>query len=195
MAPDRLAAIVPAAGRSSRMGRPKPFLEWQGRTFVETVVERAREIGANPIVVVTNPEHRDLYAQRPPQGCFLVENPEPDLGMFSSLRIGVRSLAPNVSHGIFCPVDCPAIAPATWRRVTDVCVGEPERFVRPIFQGSPGHPVAIPRAFFRRIAAHDGEGGARAFMESFAGAIVDVAVEDAGILRDVDTPEDYRRLT
>lgn len=194
MPPHSIAAIVLAAGRSSRMGRPKPFLEWRGRTFVETVVGRAREIGASPIVVVANPEHRALYAELALGDCVLVENPQPDRGMFSSLQIGIAALPLEAAHAVFCPVDCPAISPAAWERVAQACALEPGALVRAVHGGRPGHPASIGRPFFRWARDFDGEGGARAFMELFQAAILDVDVDDPNVLRDVDTPDDYDRL-
>lgn len=193
-------AIVPAAGASRRMGQPKLLLPYGESTIVSALVAALRAGGASPVVVVTAPEHSDLQAWARGAGALVAVNPDPERGMLSSIREGIEALggaAGLARRGevvLVAPADLPALRPATvaellWRRATAGAA-----LAVPTYQGRRGHPLAIAPALLPEIETLDLSIGLRELLDRHAAAVLEVPVEDAGAVRDVDTPEDYRDL-
>jgi molybdenum cofactor cytidylyltransferase len=198
-------AVVPAAGSSRRMGRPKLLLPYSGTagtsTIVESLVAALRAGGASPVVMVTSPGDEDLQRIMEGAGCLVAVNPDPERGMLSSIREGIaalggaRALAERGEVLLVAPADLPALRPATvaellWRRAAAEAL-----LAVPTFQGKRGHPLAIAPALLPEIETLDLAVGLKELLERHAAAVLEVPVNDSGAVRDVDTPEDYARLT
>ena len=194
-------AIVPAAGASSRMGHPKLLLPYGKTTIVGSLVAALRAGGASPVVLVTAPNNEELQRTMATAGCRVEVNPDPARGMLSTIREGIASLggakalAQRGEVLLVAPADLPALRPATvaevlWRRAA----AEAPLAV-PTFQGKRGHPLAIAPALLPEIESLDPAIGLRELLELHAAAVLEVPVNDPGAVRDVDTPEDYTRLT
>ncbi len=184
------AAIILAAGASSRMGRVKALLEIDGETFLDRL---ARVLGAHcdPVIAVLG-HHADAIREgaRTP-GIQIAVNPDPDLGMLSSLQAGLRAV-PDLSYGVlFTPVDVPLVSGATAGLLAEALSGGAAVAV-PVYGGKRGHPVAISRAVAERMLALPN--GARANELLRTESAVEIPVEDAGVLLEVDTPKDYEEL-
>lgn len=198
-------AVVPAAGASRRMGRPKLLLPYERTsgttTIVHALVAALRAGGASPVLLVTAPGDEELQRIMEEAGCQVAVNPDPDRGMLSSIREGIAALGGArhlQEHGevlLVAPADLPALRPATvaevlWRRAA----AEAPLAV-PTFQGKRGHPLAIAPALLPEIDTLDPAVGLRELLERHAASVLEVPVNDPGAVRDVDTPEDYARLT
>jgi molybdenum cofactor cytidylyltransferase len=186
--------VILAAGSGTRLGGVAKALLRQrdGRTFLESIVASAREVGVtDAIVVVGAPYGDDVGAAALALGCTPAENPAPDRGMASSVAIGFAAL--DRLAGAACtaawlwPVDHPAVAPSTLR--TLIASLGTHAGARPTFGGRGGHPPLVARSLWPALAAcANVEGGARTVLA--AADVVDVPVEDRGVVRDVDTPAD-----
>lgn len=194
-------AIVPAAGASRRMGQPKLLLPYGTTTIVAALVAALRAGGASPIVLVTAPGDEELQRTMEAAGCRVAVNPDPERGMLSSIREGIaalggaRALAERGEVLLVAPADLPALRPATvaellWRRAA----AEAPLAV-PTFDGKRGHPLAIAPALLPEIETLDLAVGLKELLERHAAVVLEVPVHDPGAVRDVDTPEDYTRLT
>lgn len=188
-----VAAVVLAAGRSSRMGVAKPLLPFGGRTVVEHVVAMLDAAGLGPIHVVVGHGGATIARVLSATRAVVVDNPGYDLGMYSSLRAGIASLPATVDGALLLPCDVPAVRAATSAHIADAGIGH-GRIVHPTFRGERGHPPFLPRGLFAEILAGDGEGGLRALLARHDGEAVEVAVYDRACLSDMDHPADYARL-
>ena len=214
------SAVVPAAGRSRRMGRPKLLLPFSRGTVLGSTLAALAGGGAGRIAVVTRPDDEDLatwLAGAAPgeiarrcgsergAGPALVPavNPDPARGMLSSILAGLDALAarPGREPGkaeldplLVCPGDLPAVSAETVHRVLTAASSRPDALAVPIHRGKRGHPLAVGAALVPEIGELDPAVGLRQLLERHPGAVLEVPVDDPGSVRDLDTPEDYREL-
>lgn len=189
-----MAAIVLAAGFSSRMGEFKPLLPFGGRTVLGHVVANLREAGVRHIHVVTGCRADLLSPELAALGVREVYNPNFARGMFTSVQAGVASLPAAIEGFLLLPVDVPLVRASTFQRVMRVADSSSAAVLHPVFRGERGHPPFIRRTLFGEILRSNGEGGLRAILARHGHEAASVAVFDRGCLLDMDCPEDYRRL-
>jgi molybdenum cofactor cytidylyltransferase len=206
---ERLAALVLAAGRSSRMGDLKPLLEVEGRTLLEWAVGAFTGAGFDDVIVVTGHRGDEVAVAAARAGAVPVANPGFDGGMFSSVRAGVAALDPGVTRFFLLPADVPLVRPETIGRVAragrlgllgdgaerpaPAGPGTAPEVLYPAVAGVTGHPPIIAASLRAEIlAAGPGgpEGGLRALLMGHIADSAIVEVDDAGVLLDADTPED-----
>lgn len=191
---DGLSAIILAAGRSRRMGRFKPLLTLGDATVVERVVGLYAAAGIVDIGVVAGNEGIALAAALDPMPVRCIPNDRWQAGMYTSVKAGVSAL-PKDCRGFFVhPVDIPLVRPATVNALVRAFEKCPDAVCHPSFDGRRGHPVLVPAALAGELLGWPGEGGLRAFWESWAGPVRDVAVSDDAVLMDLDTEADYQLL-
>jgi molybdenum cofactor cytidylyltransferase len=189
-----IAGILLAAGRSTRMGRPKQLLDWHGVPLVRHVAAIALQSSLQELLIVTGSESGRVRAALSGIPARIVQNDSFDAGQSSSLRAGIAALGPEVAAAIVLLVDQPLLQPAT----IDALIAAwqpPCRIVAPRFAGRRGNPVLFDRALFGEIAAISGDRGARDVIRAHESALCLVDVDDAGVAADLDTPDDYRRLS
>jgi len=195
-----VAAIILAAGESTRMGTPKALLtDPDGRPFVARLVRTFAAAGVRDVVIVTASEHaaivKALAADDPPVRPSLVINPEPSRGQLSSLWVGLDGAArPDLEAVLVTLVDVPMVKASTVRQVIEAWRRSRAPIVRPAVGARHGHPVLFDRAVFEELRHAPLTEGAKAVVHAHAPRVVDVAVDDRGAVVDVDTPEDYRKL-
>ena len=197
---EAVTALIPAAGRSSRMGTCKPLLPLGAETMLERVIGIARQAGIGTVLAVLGHDADLLLPVLARHNVRGVINPDYEQGMFSSLRVGIRHLDRNCPAFFLMPADMPLIRPDTLRRLlTAYRAGAPDILVcRPRYGNRRGHPPLISTALVSDLLVHDGAGGLRTLLARFESATRNVDVEDPGILIDLDTPVDLttcRRLT
>lgn len=191
----RLGAVILAAGAGRRMGGvAKALLRRGERTFLESILRTAREVGLGPAVVVTRASDAATWEHALDLGAEPIVNPEPDQGMSSSVAIGFGAIAKTIAEAAWLwPVDHPDVTADTLRRIA-AALGSNDVAV-PRAHGRGGHPPLVARPLFERLAALGiVDGGARAV---FAGAGVSravVEVDDEGVWRDVDTLSALRTI-
>jgi molybdenum cofactor cytidylyltransferase len=181
-----ITAVVLAAGASTRMGEPKALLRTpDGRRYVEAIAETARAGGCDEVVVVLGPPHGEAIRAALPS-LRTAWNAEPERGMLSSVQAGVQTLA---GHALIWPVDIPFVAPQTVRTI----VMHGGTIVVPVHNGRGGHPLRLAHAYLAEIMTLDPARGLKALLESHAAEVTRLPVDDANVLVDVDTPDDYAR--
>jgi molybdenum cofactor cytidylyltransferase len=178
------------------MGEPKLLLPWGAGNVLEATLGALRAGGAESAVVVVAADG-PVASWPPPDGVRLAVNPGPARGMMSSVVAGLEAIAAaglDPDPLLVTPGDLPALRAATvaallatYRRHGGVVV--------PRHGGKRGHPLVLAPVWQARIPGLAATGGTlRQILELAAGAVREVAVDDPGAIRDVDTPEDYRRL-
>ncbi len=190
---DTVAAIVLAAGFSSRMGAFKPLLPFGGRSAVSHVVASLRKAGLRHIHVVTGHNAVLLKPELKRLGVKAVHNANFAKGMFTSIQAGVASLPAAMDGFLLLPVDVPMVRVQTIQRVLATAAAGEARIVHPTFRGERGHPPFVSRALFEEILESDGEGGLRAILARHEAEAICVPVIDRGCLQDMDCLGDYRR--
>lgn len=191
-----VAAVVLAAGRSSRMGQPKQLLRVGGRTVLECVLENVRCAGIEEIVLVLGCEAERIQREissSAPDGAKVVLNPNYEQGMASSLRAGLEAVSEDASAALIVLGDQPFVRSETVRSIAEAAQNPESEIVIPAFCGKRGNPVRIGRTLFAEAMALEGDTGCRALFAAHANAMKQIAVEDEGILLDLDNPDDYRK--
>ena len=193
-----LPGVVLAAGRSTRMGRPKALLELPGgESFCVHIVDALLHAGVAPVVIVTRAGDaalRKTIARLSTDDVRVVINPDPDRGQLSSLQRGLTALDPAAPAAVVTLVDVPLVSPASIRRIVDAWTSSRAPVVRPERGGRHGHPIVVSRAVVAALCAAAPTGSARDVIAPFLPSSLDVALEDEGLFADVDTPEEYARL-
>jgi molybdenum cofactor cytidylyltransferase len=193
--PASLAAVVLAAGRSARMGRPKAFLPaGLGETFLGRILRILRHASAGRLFVVGAPDWSTRRPELITDDATLVVNPDAGRGQLSSLQCGLSAMPPSTG-AVVALVDVPYFTIETtvelietWRRTgADV--------VRPVSNSRHGHPIVIGQSVIRDLLEADARGTARTVLARHASSTVDVPTSDPGPFTDIDTPEDYERVT
>jgi molybdenum cofactor cytidylyltransferase len=187
----RIAAVVLAAGRSTRMGGPNKLLaEIGGRPLVRIAAEQALASRAHPVIVVTGHQRDKVEAALDGLDVTFVHNPDFADGLSTSVKAGVAAVPDDADGVIVCLGDMPQVnAP-----LVDKLIGafDPEKgalVVVPVIGGKRGNPVVWSRRFFPDLATLSGDTGARHLIASFPEAVVEVPLSGTAALVDVDTPE------
>lgn len=196
-----IAAIVPAAGASRRMGRPKPLLEFDGRPLIARVVAALVEGGARPVIVVSPPDDSPEgppIAQAAAGAGAAVLTPEtrpPEMRESVELAIGeLKRRAEAPAAVALAPADGPGIDGGLVARLIIAWRENPERIIIPTALGRRGHPIILPWRFVNEIADLPPGIGVNALIAARVGEVIEVDVADETRIADLDTPEDLRRL-
>ncbi|MCJ8499426.1 DVU_1551 family NTP transferase [Desulfatitalea alkaliphila] len=192
---DGVSAIILAAGESRRMGRFKPLLHLGATTVVERVVQLYAAAGLKDIIVVTGCNSDALCTALTHLPLRCIHNGQWRAGMYTSLQAGLGALPVDARAFFVHPVDIPLVRPSTVGALARSFHDQRGAVCHPCYDGRRGHPVLIPAALGADLLAWPGEGGLRAFWQSWTGPWREVAVADEGILLDLDTPADLRMLT
>ncbi|WP_319762794.1 DVU_1551 family NTP transferase [Maridesulfovibrio sp.] len=185
--------LVLAAGFSSRIGKLKALLPIDDCTVLSSCIRSLVNGGASDVFVVTGHKADQIGAQANALGMHEIYNPDYEQGMFSSVKAGVRGLPDDASAFLVLPVDIPLVRSSTIRALTFDYSSAPTDIIYPCFRGERGHPPLISAKLIPEILAHDGTGGLRAILERYDSTARERNMPDLGILRDLDTPEDYEK--
>ncbi len=197
-------AVIPAAGRSRRMGRPKLLLPWGKSTIIEQVLEAWRRSTVTRVVMVVHPDDAQLAAVAQKQDALVVQPEEAPPEMKDSVRVGLRAIDKQFSPSdddvwLLAPADMPTLSADVIDQLLAaygqcVAAGNVERATiwAPTFEGRRGHPVLFPWPLAAEVASLSAEEGINALVRRHTVRTVEAA--SGAIHDDLDTPEDYRRL-
>lgn len=195
----KIAAIIPAAGRSERMGRPKLILPIEGETVVSRVVSAFRDSGVHPIIVVAPPWEiegaRRIAEEARARGAFVVVPNGPTADMRASIEFGLRALIREFAPPeavLIAPADSPGLSSNVIGQVMDRSKGS-DSIVIPIRDGKRGHPLLLTWEFALEIFDLPPDVGVNALLSLRPERIAELPIDDPGAFEDMDTPEDYRK--
>ena len=190
----RIAAVVLAAGRSERMGRPKPLLPCCGTTFLGTVLDTLKASRVDDVRVVLGHRAEEIrVALLLPEEIYVV-NPRYDAGMLSSVQTGIRALPADTAAFLLWPVDHPLVLADTVERIVEAFTSGGRGVVLPVHEGRRGHPVLFAARLAPALMAAPESVGARAVARAHAHEVLELPVDDAGVVTDINTPEAYREV-
>jgi molybdenum cofactor cytidylyltransferase len=195
-----IPAVVLAAGKSTRMGgRTKALLPvGEHDTFLSRVIRTFHEAGVPEVVVVAGHEAGRLASALAEGGldARLVVNEAFESGQFSSVLAGLRAVErAGVEAVLLTLVDVPLVSAATVQAVIQRYHETHAPIVRPVRGALHGHPVLIDRRLFAALRDADPDQGAKPIVRAYVSAAGDVEVDDAGAFADVDTVDEYQRLS
>lgn len=191
----RTFAVVPAAGHSTRMGRPKLTLPLGGRPVIGHVVAALRGGGVANVLVVVGPHVPELVPLAEAAGANVLALPTPTADMRATIEAGLawveKRFRPQPDdRWLLAPADHPAIS----ANVVRTLLAAADPIVIPVHNGRRGHPTAFRWRHVAGIRALPPNAGVNALLRKHAGEIRELPVPDAGVLADLDTPGDYERL-
>ena len=185
------AALIVAAGMSSRMGDFKPMLSIGSITIAQRVIANFHQAGIGKIVMVTGYQAVTLERHLSGSGVIFLRNDHYETTqMFDSVKIGLEYLMGKCDRVLFTPVDVPLFTAETVRRL----LASEAALACPVCDDQQGHPLLISAALLPKILSDCGEQGLKGAVSRCGAALTAVAVDDPGTLRDADTPEDYSAL-
>ena len=192
----RVFAIVPAAGRSQRMGTPKILLDVNGQSMLSAIVESLLDSMITDVLVVTN---TDMLNRLPPlpERVKVALNHDLSTDMIGSVRCGLAAWREQIeiheNDGfLICPADHPGITPADFNRCITVYQDDPTRIVIACREAKRGHPLIFPASDIPFVESTACDHGLNALPRTRTDRVRLVECASPGITRDIDTPDDYR---
>jgi len=189
-----LAAVILAAGESRRMGAPKALLPYREGTFLSHLLEITRhpKIGLTRIVVGAHREEIERAAARPPGE--IIFNRDWTLGQLSSMQAALRSIPEGSSDGILlCPVDHPLVTANLVALLIEQFYSSGKFIVVPNFAGRRGHPMIFSSQVYPELLTAAADVGARAVVWAHAGDVLEVPVEEEGVVLNLNDPATLER--
>ena len=192
----RFFAIVPAAGRSRRMGTPKLLLPWRERPLITHVLDAWRASRVSRVIVIAHPEDRHLAEVCSASGTTVVVPEVPPAEMKDSIACGLAWIAAHehpaaTDAWVVAPADLPRLSAAEIDRVIEAYDPASPRVVVPAHAGRRGHPALFPWGLAAEVARLAPDEGLNALFDRHPICEI-AAAPSAG---DIDTPDDYRRLS
>ncbi|MBE9508933.1 MAG: NTP transferase domain-containing protein, partial [Chloroflexi bacterium] len=190
----QIAAVILAAGASTRFGQPKQLLDWKGKPMLAHVTDVTLAAGLEPVIVVLGCQAEAIREALAAHLVQTVMNWRWEEGLSTSVQVGLAALPPATEAVILIQCDQPLLttdllgALAVRFEETDAAI------VHPTHAGRRGTPALFARRLFAELAAVGGDVGGREIIARHAGEIATVEVADPDTLADVDTPADYERL-
>jgi molybdenum cofactor cytidylyltransferase len=189
---EHIAAVILAAGESTRMGRTKQLLSWKGKSLIWHVARAAIEEGIEEVIIVVGANGVKIRKSLDDLEVKYVENPDWQLGQSTSLQAGLAVLSAKTGAVIFLLADQPQITPTLIRTLIEKHATTLAPIIAPLVDGKRGNPVLFDRIVFDELMRIQGDTGGR---ELFSRHAVEwLEWQDASVLLDIDTEDDYQRL-
>ncbi len=187
----RFAAVILAAGRSTRMGGSNKLLaEITGKPLARIAAEAALKSRARPVVVVTGHQGETVQAALSDLPLEFVQNPDFAEGLSTSLRTGISALPAEIDGAVVMLADMPQVDQVLIDKLISAYdPGKAALIAIPVLGGKRGNPVLWSKRFFPELMALEGDVGARHLIGKYAEAVVEVPVAGTAALTDIDTPD------
>jgi molybdenum cofactor cytidylyltransferase len=184
-----LAAVILSGGSSSRMGSPKALLPYQGRPFLEHLLEVTahREIGVRRVVLGAHAEPISKAVNLKPDE--IVINQDWEKGQLSSIQAALRSLPPGTNGMLLCLIDHPLISSALVQDLIEHFNKTKGLIVLPVYEGRRGHPVIFSASLYDELLQAPLETGARSVVWAHKGEIEEVRTNEEGCVLNLNDPE------
>ena len=186
-----VAAILLAAGASRRMGCCKQLLALGGRTALARCLDALLQGGVDQVVVVVAPQGDEVARAAGSYPVRVVRNSDPNGDMAASVGTGRDALAAGATGVLIALCDYPLVSAQTISRLAQAHRLDPQGIIIPSHGGRRGHPPLVPRRLLDQLAPPL---TLRDLLRAEPQRIRQLELDDPGVLVDMDTPEDYRRV-
>lgn len=186
-------SIVLAAGKSTRMGQQKLLLPFNEKSIVKTIVEKTTRSNSNQTLVVTGSQKHEIKNELSDSDVLFVDNERFEEGMLSSVQAGVDSIGQEIDGFLILLGDQPMVSETVINRLISVFQKTEKGLIVPSFKGKRGHPVLISSKYKKSIKSLNPKIGLRELFLNNTNDILEIEVDYDTILKDIDTPEDYKR--
>jgi len=187
----RIAAVILAAGASSRFGKPKPLAQFRGEALVRRAVRAATIAGCTPVCVVTGEASELWRSELADCPAVLIPNPDWSEGIASSIRAGVQHAQENEAV-LLMTCDQPLVDADALRQLIDLRLTSGKPIVAAAYAKTIGIPALFDRSFFPELLRLLGDEGAKSILLAHREEVAEFSFPDAAI--DVDTPGDLEQL-
>lgn len=188
-----VAAVLLAGGESTRMGTPKPLLEWGGQTLIEYQLAQLAEIPASPIVVVLGHRAHEVLPYVHRAGAQAIVNELYAEGRASSVRVGAAALPDDTQAIVILNVDQPRPASVS-KRLVEVHFRRRSLITLPVHQGERGHPLIVDGSLLPELRqVREETQGLRAVIQRHERRITEIEFPSALVLLDMNRPEEYEK--
>jgi molybdenum cofactor cytidylyltransferase len=184
-----IAAVILAAGASTRMGRSKLLLEIEGEALIHRTARAALKVGCEPVVVVLGAEVEALEEALKDLPALISVNSIWEEGMASSIRWGLAQLSESIDAAMVLVSDQPALDADVLSRLMHAHHQDPQRVIACAYAGFRGVPALFPKSEFKSLNGLQGDRGAKVLLQGEA--VIEVPWEPGAL--DLDTPQDFQR--
>ncbi len=184
-------SIILAAGESRRMGFPKMLLPFGDTTIIETIIHNVSQSVANDIMVVLGAEKEAIAVKVKKTNTRYCFNETYKDGMLSSVKCGFNNIPFDFSAALIFPGDQPMITTMTINKVVNAFLFSGKGLIIPVHKNKHGHPLLIDRKYKNEIENISPSIGLQALADRFSNDVFEVKTDDPGILKDIDTYEEY----
>jgi len=189
-----VAAVLLAAGGSRRMGQSKQLLPIDGQPMVRRVAQTVCQAGLAQVVAVVGAEGERVARALAGLDLEIVHNQAWARGMSTSVRAGMEALRPEIEAALLVLADQPGLTLEALQALVEAYRATRAPIVAPYYRGRRGNPVLFARSLFADLGQVEGDQGGRALLVRHEQEVVRVDLDDAAILLDVDTRQDYEGL-
>jgi molybdenum cofactor cytidylyltransferase len=188
-----LAAVILSGGASSRMGSPKALLAYQGRPFLEHLLEVTahRQIGVRRVVLGAHAE--PIAKAINVKADEIVINEDWEKGQLTSIQAAIRSLPPGTDGILLCLIDHPLISAVLIQELIEQFYKSGKPIVLPVYEGRRGHPLILAASLYDELLRAPLETGARAVVWAHSREVEEVRTNEEGCVLNLNDPETMNR--
>ena len=190
-----IGLIILAAGKASRMGKPKQLLTYQGSSLISHAVKIGLNSNCRPVIVVLGAYKEQVKPQIDKLPIEIIENSDWETGMSSSIRAGINAINQsnsNLDSVIIALADQPLISEAVFNQLIKEYRDTNNKIIAAAYDDIVGVPALFDKNFFSELMDIEGDRGAKALIRKYRDEVLTVPVAEAAI--DIDTPDDYQKL-
>lgn len=193
----KIAAIILAAGQSTRMRTPKMLLPWRKATVLESVVALTLSTGLNPIIVVTGAFQQEIHQRLSAYANQIEEVYNPAFAqseMFYSIKVGITALINRCDAAMIFLGDQPHVEPDVIGRIVQRFDSQTSALLIPSYEMQRGHPILLRQDLFQSVLSMPDDANLKTFLTHYDSQIDYILVDSRAVLEDMDLPEDYDRI-
>lgn len=189
-----VSAILLAAGKSERFGKPKQLLKLGEKTLLERSLDTLLASPVEEVIVVLGYKAEEIARKVKLRRAKVIVNPDYEEGMSSSIRKGLSLVSKNANGVLIALADQPLVEEKVLQALIAAFQSQDKGIFIPIYRGARGHPVLFSIKYKEELLQLRGDVGGREIVNRHPQDVLEVAVDTPSILLDIDTEEDYQQL-